>query len=189
MKRILAAFLFLIPIAVFSQNDCTYTQNATDSLGTYKSLKEYVMHERNFGSSSAYLFFSLAQDNGTPLVNVQYIQKSSDFMKAACFDKSSKIYLQLDNGKIITLLHAGPDACGTMIPLPEEGKNTRVLTGSFVFLKGNFEELEASPLNIVRIKFTTETLDFPMKKVLVSELTKEAYGPSSYFIDYLKCVK
>lgn len=189
MTRFVAAFLFLFPLTLFSQADCTYTQAANDSLGTYKSLKEYVMHERNFGSSSAYLFFSLAQDNGTPVLNVQYIQKSSDFMKVACFDKSSRIYLQLDNGKIITLLYAGADACGQMIPLPEEGKNTRVLTGVFVFMKGNFEDLEKSPLNIVRIKFTTEATDFPMKKVLISELTKEAYGPSSYFMDYLKCVK
>lgn len=189
MKYRIVGLLFLLQSVLYAQNDCTYAQNVTDSLGTYKSTRDYIVHERNFGNSASYLFFSLIQDNGMPVLGVQFIQKSADFIKAACFDKTSRVYLQLENGKVVSLLYAGNETCGTMVPLPEEGKRTRVLSGNFVFMKGNYEDLETSPVSLVRIKYTTETVDYAIRKVLVSELTKEAYGPASYFIDYLKCVK
>lgn len=190
MKYLILGLFFILPSSLSAQQkDCVYVQEAVDSLGTYKATREYVMHERNFGNSTAYLFFSLIQDNGVPVLGVQLIQKSADFMKASCFDKGSKVYLQLDNGKVVTLRYVGEGSCSAMVPVPDEHKSSRVLSGNFVFLKGNFEDLALSPLNLIRIKFATETLDYPARTELVSELTKETYRPSRYFLEFLHCVK
>ena len=103
MKNLLLLALSLISSAIFAQKPCEYTTNVTDSIGTYKTTKEYIIAEKNFAGTSNYIFFSLAVSDGMPLLNVQLIQKSKDFIKANCFDKDSKIFLQLNNGKVITL--------------------------------------------------------------------------------------
>jgi hypothetical protein len=33
-----------------------YSSNVTDSTGTYKATKEYLMSEKNFGGNSSYIF-------------------------------------------------------------------------------------------------------------------------------------
>lgn len=97
MKNLLALAFVLISFVSFAQKPCEYTTNINDSIGTYKSTKEYMIAEKNFGETSSYIFFSLAVDDGMPFLNVQLIQKSKSFMKANCFDKNSKLFLQLNN--------------------------------------------------------------------------------------------
>lgn len=188
MKYLVAAIICFFQFGLYAQKPCDYSTDVVDSLGTYKSTKEYMVHERNFAGKSTYIFFSLISDNGTPYLNFQYIQKSSDFLKASCFDAGSKIYLQLVNGKVITLLHTQEESCGTMIPGDGEQKYSRITTGSFMFIKGSIEDLKSSPVTLLRVKFSTETLDYVFKKEFVSELTKESYEPENYFVNYLKCI-
>lgn len=188
MKYLVLAVICFFQFSLYAQKSCEYSTNVVDSMGTYKSTKEYLVHERNFAGRAAYIFFSLISDNGTPYLNFQYIQKSSDFLKASCFDANSKIYLQLLNGKVITLLHTKDESCGTMLPPDAEAKYSRIITGSFMFLKGSIEDLKSSPVTLLRVKFTTETLDYVFKKEFVSELTKESYEPENYFVNYLKCI-
>jgi len=189
MKYIVLAIICFFNFSVYAQKPCDYSTNVVDSMGTYKSTKEYMVHERNFGGKSTYIFFSLISDNNTPYLNFQHIQKSSEFIKAACFDANSKIYLQLLNGKVITLLHTKDESCGTMIMGDGDQKYSRITTGSFMFLKGSIEDLKSSPVTMLRVKFTTETLDYVFKKEFVSELTKESYEPENYFVNYLKCIE
>src|SRR6187431_2816020 len=108
------AFCFL-SLSLFAQKPCEYGVNVTDSIGTYKTTKEYLINEKVFGGNSSYIFCSLALTDGLPTMNLQLIQKSKDFMKANCFDKNSKLFLQLQNGKIVTLTHIDQESCGTMI--------------------------------------------------------------------------
>ena len=103
MKHVLAIALFIFSLQSFAQKPCEYTTNVTDSIGTYKSTKEYMIAEKNFAGTSSYIFFSLAVADGMPLLNVQLIQKSKGFMKANCFDKNSKLFLQLNNGKVVKI--------------------------------------------------------------------------------------
>ena len=105
MKNAVAIAFFLISFGTLAQKPCEYTTNVTDSIGTYKSTKEYMIAEKNFGETASYIFFSLAVADGMPLLNVQLIQKSKGFVKANCFDKNSKLFLQLNNGKVVTLIH------------------------------------------------------------------------------------
>jgi len=115
-------------------------------------------------------------------------KKSKDFLKANCFDKNSKLFLQLNNGKIITLIHIDQENCGTMLR-NDKGFDNRVNSGIFMFMKDSFEELKNSPVSIMRIKYLTDTEDYILKKEFKSELTNEIYKPETYFIDNLKCIQ
>ena len=51
MKNLLLLALSLISSAIFAQKPCEYTTNVTDSLGTYKTTKEYIIAEKNFAGT------------------------------------------------------------------------------------------------------------------------------------------
>ena len=188
MKHIITIALFVICSTVFAQKPCDYSTNVTDSLGTYKSTREYMICEKNFAGTSSYIFFSLLSTDGMPTLNVQLIQKSKSFLKANCFDKNSKLFLQLNNGKIITLLHVDQENCGTMIR-DDKGYDNRVITGEFMFMKDSFEQLKSSPISMMRIKYLTDTEDYVLKKEFTSELNNEIYQPETYFINSIKCIE
>lgn len=188
MKHIITIALFVICSTVFAQKPCDYSTNVTDSLGTYKSTREYMICEKNFAGTSSYIFFSLLSTDGMPTLNVQLIQKSKSFLKANCFDKNSKLFLQLNNGKIITLLHIDQENCGTMIR-DDKGYDNRVITGEFMFMKDSFEQLKSSPISMMRIKYLTDTEDYVLKKEFTSELNNEIYQPETYFINTIKCIE
>lgn len=188
MKYIITITLLFFSLNIFAQKPCDYSANVNDSIGTYKSTKEYIVNEKVFGGNSSYIFYSLALTDGLPTLTVQLIQKSKDFIKANCFDKNSKLFLQLNNGKIITLIHIDQENCGTMIR-DDKGFDNRVNTGIFMFIKDSFEELKSSPVSMMRIKYLTDTEDYVFKKEFKSELTNEIYNPENYFIDNLKCIE
>lgn len=188
MKQLITLTFFLLTFTAFAQKPCEYSANVTDSIGTYKITNEYLMGEKNFAGTSSYIFFSLAQTDGLPTLNLQLIQKSKDFMRANCFDKNSKVFLQLQNGKVVTLLHIDQENCGTLIR-DDKGFDNRVNTGIFMFLKDNFEELKKSPVNIMRIKYLTSTEDYIVKSELTSEMNGKVYKPDTYFMENIRCVE
>lgn len=188
MKQLITLTLFLLTFSAFAQKPCEYSANVTDSIGSYKVTNEYMVSEKYFGGTFNYIFFSLAQTDGLPTLNLQLIQKSKDFIKANCFDKNSKIFLQLENGKIVTLMHINQENCGTLIR-DDKGFDNRVNTGIFMFMKDNFEELKKSPISIMRIKYLTDTEDYIVKADLTSELNGKVYHPNTYFIENIRCVE
>ena len=188
MKHVLAIAIFLFSLPSFTQKPCEYTTDVTDSIGSYKSTKEYMIAEKNFAGTSSYIFFSLAVADGMPLLNVQLIQKSKGFMKANCFDKNSKLFLQLNNGKVVTLIHMDQENCGTMLR-DDKGFDNRITPGTFMFMKDSFEELKKSPVSIMRIKYLTDTEDYVLKKQFTSELNNEVYEPETYFMQNIDCAK
>ncbi len=188
MKKLILIVQFLIfTLNAFAQNDCEYSSNVNDSIGFYKSTKEYLMQERVFGNSQNSIFFSLINADGLLSLNIQMVSKSSEFIAAKCFDKNSKIYFQLTNGKIVTLITTETDTCGVSVMNNQE--NIRILNGYFLFVIDNFEDLKTSPISLIRIKYTGETIDYVAKNELISEVDKKTYSPESYFMKYLKCVE
>lgn len=109
-------------------------------------------------------------------------------MKANCFDKNSKLFLQLNNGKVITLINTDQENCGTMLR-DDKGFDNRLTTGVFMFMKDSFEELKKSPVSMMRIKYLTDTEDYVLKKQFTSELNNEVYEPETYFIQNIDCAK
>jgi len=188
MKHIPVLIFCFLSFSLFAQKPCEYSTNVTDSIGTYKSTKEYLISEKVFGGNSNYIFYTLVLTDGVPTLNVQFIQKSKDFVKANCFDKDSKIYLQLQNGKIVTLIHIDQESCGTMIR-DDKGFDNRVKTGIFMFMKDNYEDLKTSPVSLMRIKYLTDTEDYVFKKEFTAELDGKVYRPENYFIDNIRCVE
>lgn len=188
MKYIITIALFFINLFIFAQKPCEYSVNVTDSLGSYKSTKEYMISEKNFAGNSSYIFYSLALTDGLPTLNMQMIQKSKEFMKANCFDKNSKLYLQLNNGKIIPLIHIDQENCGSMIR-DDKGYDNRIIAGTFMFTKENYEDLKNYPVSLMRIKYLTDTEDYVIKKEFKSELNNEVYQPETYFINNLRCIE
>ncbi len=187
MKQLLFSIIILLTINLFAQKPCDYSVNVKDSLGTYKETKSNIVQEHVFGNTSKYVFFALAITDEMPTLTVQILQKSKDFIKVNCFNKNSRLFLELENGKIVTLIAADQENCGA--PVKDDlGFNNRILSGTFMFLKGTLEDLQTSPVSSMRIKFTTETLDYIFKKKLVSEMDGKTYNPGSYFIDNLACV-
>lgn len=147
------------------------------------------MYERIFGNSSSYIIFSLAKTNGIPLLKFQSIQKSKDFIKVNCFDKSSRIYLELANGKIITMIISDEGDCGTMLRDEAQTSNIRITSASFLFMKNTMEELQKSPLQRVRIRYSsTEIVDYMIKETLLSEMNKQTYEPEKFFIENIPCI-
>jgi hypothetical protein len=189
MKKVFFALIFLSSLTALAQKDCIYSVAPTKENKDYKATTDYLMYEKVFGNSSTFVFFSLANSEGVPLLNFQLLSKSKDFPEAHCFDKASRIYLQLLNGKIITLMNAFEDQCSNLVYDEKEKNNIRVLTSSFLFTKGSLEELEKSPIAIMRIKYSTEVIDYPVKKELSSETITGKFQPESYFINHLNCIE
>jgi hypothetical protein len=188
MKKIALALLLLVNLSVFGQKPCEIDANVNDSVGIYKSTKQYMIFERSFAGNSTNIFFALTNTNGILGIELQQVQSSSDFVKASCFDANSRVYLQLNNGKIVTLLYVGNETCGTFIR-NDKNQNVRILSGSFVFSKENFEELKVSPVTFMRIKFAGETLDYPFKTGFVSVIDKAMYEPETFFMNFMKCIE
>jgi len=188
MKQLLLIAFFFLSFNTFAQTACEYATNITDSIGTYKVTKEYLISEKNFAETSSYIFYTLSLTDGLPTLNVQLIQKSKGFIKAKCFDKNSRLYLQLNSGKVITLMHTNMEYCGSMIR-DENGFDNRVIVGNFMFMKGTMEDLKSSPLSLMRIKYSSDIEDFIIKKQLVSELNGKTFQPENYFIQNLKCIE
>ncbi|MBP6758919.1 MAG: hypothetical protein KA133_06665 [Flavobacterium sp.] len=187
MNKATLLILFLITNTLFSQKTCEYSADVKDSIGTYKVTKEFMVYEKKFAGNSSYIFYSLALTDGTPTLNLQLIRKSKDFMRANCFDKNSKLFLQLNNGKIVTLLHIDKESCGSLLR-DTEGFDNRVLAGIFMFVKGSIEDLKSSPVNLMRIKYLTDIEDYVMQKELKSEMNNQVYHPETYFMDNLRCI-
>ena len=174
---------------IFAQKPCELAESFTDSIGTYKSTNEFLVHERIFSDKEAYIFLSLINNNGTPALNLKIIQKSNEFIKANCMNASTKLFFQLGNGKIITMIHNNEESCGSFHQNPDDKKNTRFTSGLFLFLLGTIEELKKSPIQLMRIQNQSETKDYVMVREFTSELTMKLNSPENFFIDNLHCVE
>lgn len=189
MNKILILLLIIPVFSIAQTKDCVYDlEEKTDST-SLKVLPQKLMHEKIFGNSSDYIFFALINENNTPILNMQLLQKSNDFLPTKCLGKSSKVFIQLDNGKIITLMNAFEELCSDLNYDTTTKNNIRILNAFFYFTKTNYEELKNSPISLMRIQFTGETKDYVFKKLLFSEVLMETSNPASYFMDYLKCVE
>lgn len=189
MKKAFVTLFLLFAFIANAQTDCQITTTTAKDGSEIKSTSESLMYENVFGSTSNFIFFSLTKSNDIPILNFQLLTKSNDFLKIMGINKASRIYLQLMNGKIITLISITEDNCSNLVYDEGDKKNIRVLTGTFLFTKGSLEELEVSPIAFMRVKYGSETLDYPVSKQIQSEIMKAKYYPENYFINNLKCIK
>ncbi len=169
--------------------ECKYAVEDTTQGQELRTTPDYLMYERSFAGSSQFLFFSLSNSQGLPLVNFQLLSKAKDFPKMFCFEKDARVYVQLANNKIVTLIYAGEGQCAQLIYDEIEKNNIRALSGTFLFMKGSMEDLESSTITFIRVKYSGEMVDYPIRSELVSESMKQTYRPDTYLKENLKCVK
>lgn len=189
IKKIVVLLVFSLNLVSLAQNkDCSIDfEEKTDS--TYiKKTTDFMLHEKVFGNSTELVMASILNNNGTVLLSLQMIQKSPEFIPAFCFDKSSKIYFQLNNGKIITLLNVSEDTCASNSFDTETKNNIKVITNYFVFVSENYQDLKTSPISLMRIKYLGETKDYAVRTELKSEILNKTVNPSLFFIDNLNCI-
>lgn len=187
MKHVYFIIAFLITFITSGQKPCDFTTNVVDSIGSYKTTKEYLLYEKNFAGNSTYIFGSFIITDEKALFNLQLIEKSAEFIKVKCFDKNSKIFIQLTNNKIITLSFASEENCGTLVR-DEKGLNNRILSGYFNINKADYSSLGKNAISFIRIKFVPDVADYVLRKEFKSELNEEVYQPESYFMNYLHCL-
>lgn len=187
MRFLLLTFFLSLHFVATSQTFCDYKVNITDSIGSLKETAQYLIHEKVFAGSSKTIFLSLMNSDGTPILNLQSLHKSKEFMVADCFNKNSRIYFQLTNGKIYSMVYASDEVCST--PIRNEDHNIRVLSGSFLFMKDNFEDLKKYPITMMRINYSGGAVDYILKKELKSEVINGTFEPERYFINFFKCVE
>lgn len=189
MKKYLLT-LVLFPLLAAAQNkDCQYeVEEKTDST-SLKVLKEVLIDEKIFGNTNEYLFFSLLNNDGVPMLEIQVLQKSKDFIPTKCINPSSKIILQLKNGKIVTLIANTEESCSVLNYDSKDQNNIRILTGFFFFGKTNYEELKNSPVMLMRIQFAGDSKDYVVKNELSSETLQTKSKPDVFFMNNIKCIE
>lgn len=189
MKKIILLFLFVPLFHVAQTKDCNYDwEEKTDST-LIKVLPKKLIYERVFGNSKEFIQFGLMNNNGVPTLSFQLIQKSTDFIPANCINKSSRIILQLENGKIISLLSINENVCSILTYDEVDKSNIRILTGYYVFTKDNYEELKKSPVSIMRIQYVNGGKDYVIEKEIQSELMKSTFHPYIFFMNDLPCIE
>lgn len=188
--RITILFLFLsFQTLTFAQKPCQYIVNISDTLGTLKETKSCLVYEKVFGNTAQLIFLSLISNDGMPVLHLQIIQKSKDFITPKCIDKNSKIYFQLSNGKIFTLLNSSENECDNLIYNEAEKLNNRLLNAHFLFRKDDYEDLKKFPISLMRIKYASESIDYVLPKELHAEKVEGIFEPENFFIDNYPCIE
>jgi hypothetical protein len=185
----IAALAFSCFAHAQKNTECKYAVEDTTKGEELRTTPEYLMYERSFGGASQFIFFSLSNSQGLPILNFQLLSKAKDFPKMFCLDKDSRIYVQLANNRIVTLVYGGEGQCAMLIYDEKEKNNIRALTGPFLFMKGSMEDLESSAITFIRVKYAGEIVDYPIRAELASETMQQTFRPERYFIENLKCVK
>ena len=181
---------FFVSLITFAQKPCEFDFEVKNDSIDFRETKKHLIYEREFGKKSNYAFVSLLNDAGYVVLNYQRVQKSDSFIETECFDKNTRMYLQLTNGKIYTLIHSDSGVCSTKIPDLESKSNIRMLNTSFFFMKDDFEDLKKFPVAILQIRFATgEKTSYVMEKELISKNLGVTSNPEKIFIDYFHCIE
>jgi len=187
----LIPFFLLISYVITAQKTCEFDFEIKNDSIDYRETKKHLVYERIFGKKTNYAFISLVNDGGYLMMNFQKVQKSDSFIETECFDKETRIYLQLTNGRIYTLLHIDKDVCSVRVPdIDNNNLNIRALNTSFFFKEDDYEDLKKYPVTLLQIRFATgEKSSYVMEKELVSKNLEITSYPERIFVDYYPCIE
>lgn len=186
-------YLSLLLIALFSHSllgqtqDCELDFEIQNDSVQIKRFKEHLIYEMDMGKKTESLFFSLLQAEQVPLLEMQYLLKSPDFIPVNCLDTRSLISIQLLNGTVVSLRHANQDACSSFVYDAPAKNNIRILTSYFRLTDTDIAKLKQSPVSMIQIRFATEQKTFNVKNQLYSQVVNQQYHPATYLKDFLIC--
>lgn len=187
--RLLILFL-LFSVYATAQLPCEFDFEVQNDSISFRETKKHLIYELEFGKKSDYMFISFINDGGFPILNIQRVQKSDSFIETECLDKDSRIFLQLTNGKIYTLLHLDKNVCSARYPDIDNKHNIRVLNSSFFFMKDDYEDLKKHPISIFQIRYGTgDRNNIVMEKELHSKSLNVSANPATVFMDNYNCIE
>lgn len=190
MKQLIS-FLFLafISIGHAQTAQCELDFEVSNDSVQLKRFKEQLLYEMDMGKKRESLFFSLIESEGIPLLEVQYLQRSPDFIPTQCFNNKSLVSIQLLNGQVVSLRHVAEETCSTLVYDAPEKTNIRILSTYFRILDNDVDKLMESPVSLLQIRFSLEQKTFVIKNELASSIVNQSYRPARFFQENLDCLK
>ena len=99
-----------------------------------------------------------------------------------------KLFFQLSNGKIYTLINANEGSCDKFIYNESEKENNRFLEANYLFLKNDFEDLKKYSISLMKINFSSGAVDYVLPKEIISEKVEAISRPEDFFRDNFDCI-
>ncbi|MDR0228510.1 MAG: hypothetical protein LBI72_05530 [Flavobacteriaceae bacterium] len=192
MKKLLCILLFSFSFVLQTQaqsKNCEIDYEIKNDSVNIKKTVDYLMYEKDFGRSTKSIFMSLINSEGLYFVQMQYLQKDSEFIPITCINHKSIVTLKLLNGKIVNAFYLGDEKCDSLMYDNQEKNNIRVLLGNFILRKEDIAVLKESPVSTMQIRFSNKTEQFIIRESLQSEITKTSYSPSVFIQQNLKCIE
>lgn len=191
MNRIfkLAFFLLIVHCSFSQEKLCDFEINTVTDTSSTRVLTDEIVDESVFGSTTSFLTFKMFEVDGVLGINIQYLQKSKDFLSPICIDKNTKILLDLSNGKQVKLVNSTDlETCNELQYDAVNKNNLRILSGYFYFTPENFMDLKTEKVYLIKITANTGDINFVIKPKIKSEIYKTETTPDTYFIENLKCL-
>lgn len=190
MKQLITLlFLAFISVGHAQETKCELDFEIDNDSVQLKRFKEHLLYEMDMGKKRESLFFSLIESEGIPLLEVQYLLRSPDFIPTQCFNDKSLISIQLLNGQVISLRHVAEESCSTFVYDAPEKTNIRILSSYFRILDNDVVKLQQAPISLIQIRFSIEQKTFVVKNELNSSIVNQSYRPASFFQENLACLK
>ncbi|MDR2221440.1 MAG: hypothetical protein LBE34_01750 [Flavobacteriaceae bacterium] len=192
MKKLLYILFFSLGFALHIQaqnKGCEIDYEIKNDSVNIKKTTDYLMYEKDFGRSTKSIFMSLINSEGLYFVQLQYLQKDSEFIPITCINHKSIVTLKLLNGKIVNAFYLGDEKCDSLMYDNQEKNNIRVLMANFILRKEDIAVLKESPVSTMQIRFSNKTEQFIIRETIQSEITKTTYTPSVFIQQNLKCIE
>ncbi|ALU26940.1 hypothetical protein HX045_11820 [Myroides odoratimimus] len=192
MKKLALLLIFTLGITTSihaQERNCSIDYEEVNDTINYRKTNNVLVYEFDRVSTTSSLFFSLVNNNGHPFLNLQYLQKSPDFIPITCVAKKSMVSIKLVNGTTITAHYLGDDVCGTYTYDQEKKNNIRILDADFYIKKEHLALLKASPISMVQIRFPGTSELFIIRNELKSTIVDLQTKPTQFFIDNIPCIE
>ncbi|MBW3517977.1 hypothetical protein [Flavobacterium sp. NKUCC04_CG] len=154
-----------------------------------KKTKDYLIVERIYPQSLESVYISLLKSDDLTYLQLQYLQKDTQFISTTCVDQKSMVSVQLSNGNIINFRHANIDYCNNLSFDSEQNANIRILSTYFLIQKEDLERLKESTATVMRIRYATTTATYELLDKIESKVVDKSYYPSNYFINNIPCIE
>ncbi|MGL4583486.1 MAG: hypothetical protein ACRCVU_10950 [Flavobacterium sp.] len=192
MKKTALLLLMLLSftsVVTAQTKKCSIDYEEVNDSINFKKTNNILVYEFDRVSATSSLFFSLISNNGVPFLNIQYLQKSPDFIPINCLAKKSIISIKLVNGTTISGHYIDQEACDTYTYDNIGKKNIRILDANFYIKKEHLKLLKESPISIIQIRFAGSTELFNIHNELKSTIVDVKTQPTNFFIDNIPCIE
>lgn len=191
MKQYVCLILFFCCALNYThaqERPCVLDYEEVNDTISFKQTKEILVYEDSEEGKSQALFFSLIKSDKNYFIQVQLVQKSTNFIPITCVNYRSIISVKLNNGRIISAYYIGDEKCDTYIYDDETKNNIRILSTAFLVRQEEINYLKESPIAMVQIRYANKAFPYAIKNELQSNIVETNSQPSAFFIENIPCL-